>query len=194
MAESDNEKGNGDPQSKSTSEQFTDSLREAGLKAAELAKNPVARNMFAAGLVTAAAALTANKKFRSNVKQAGKDAQDVASSTADNASRIGAAIIGAATDAVRKLMGGEEETLTSKPARKPAAKKSAKTAAKKAPAKPAAPKAKAKAASTTGASPASKTKPKAAPKTAKAPAASKPAPKSRAKKTAPAPSESGDNA
>ncbi len=196
MAESDNEKGGGEPRSKTTSEQFTDSLREAGQKAAELAKNPVARNMFAAGLVTAAAALTANKKFRSNVKQAGKEAEKAATSTADNASKIGAAIIGAATDAVRKLMGSEEETLASKPARKPAARKSTKSAAKKAAPKASAGKAKAKASDTTTSSAASKPKAKtAAPKRAKAgtdtpKAASKP----RARKAAAAESSGDRNA
>lgn len=192
MAESDNEKGQDAPASKTTTEQFTDSLREAGQKAADLARNPVARNMFAAGLVTAAAALTANKKFRSNVKQAGKDAQDAAASTADNASKIGAAIIGAATDAVRKLLGSEEETLASKPARKAPAKKAAKPAAKKSAAKPTASKAKPKAKATEPAAPA---KAKAAPKRAKAaPVDPKPAPRSRAKK-APAASagSAGDN-
>ena len=35
---------------------FPDALKEAGQKAAELAQNPVARSMLAAGLVAAAAA------------------------------------------------------------------------------------------------------------------------------------------
>ena len=37
------------------SAKFNETLREAGQKAAELAQNPVARSMLAAGLVTAAA-------------------------------------------------------------------------------------------------------------------------------------------
>lgn len=186
MAESDKEQG-GEAQPKSASEQFTDSLREAGQKAAELAKNPVARNMFAAGLVTAAAALTANKKFRGNVAKAGKEAEKAAASSVDNASKIGAAIIGAATDAVRKLMGAEEETLASKPARKTAAKKRAKPAAKKSAAKSAAkPKAKSDGAAATTTTAKAQPKPKAkasAPKRAK-PASDTPktAPKSRARK------------
>ena len=39
---------------------FPDALKEAGQRAAELAQNPVALSMMAAGLVAAAAALPAN--------------------------------------------------------------------------------------------------------------------------------------
>ena len=58
---------------------MSDALRDAGKRASDLAQNPVARSMLAAGLVTAAAALTANKKVRDSVKEAGKDAQEAAS-------------------------------------------------------------------------------------------------------------------
>jgi len=108
-------------------------LQDAAARAAELSKSPVARSMLAAGLVTAAAALTANKKLRDNARKAGRDAADGVEAAADNASRIGAAIVTAATDAVRKIMAsfGEEEATPA--ARKPAARKPAakKPAAKK---------------------------------------------------------------
>jgi DNA-binding XRE family transcriptional regulator len=73
-------------------------------KVAELAENPVARSMLAAGLVTAAAALTANAKVRATVRDAGRDALDTAEAAADSATKIGAAIVTAATDAVRRLL------------------------------------------------------------------------------------------
>ena len=78
-----------------------DALREAGQKAAELAQNPVARSMLAAGLVTAAAALTSSRKVRDSVKEAGRDAAENAEAAADSASKIGAAIVSDATHAVR---------------------------------------------------------------------------------------------
>ena len=46
---------------RNAADMIPDALREAGKKAAELAQNPVARSLLAAGLVTAAAALAANK-------------------------------------------------------------------------------------------------------------------------------------
>ena len=62
----------GKGKSGSTAAMFPDALREAGQRAAELAQNPVARSMLAAGLVTAAAALTANAKVRKTVSDAAK--------------------------------------------------------------------------------------------------------------------------
>lgn len=81
-----------------------DALREAGAKAAELAQNPIARSMLAAGLLTAAAALGSNKKVRATVRENGRAAMDNAEAMADTASRVGAAIVTAATDAVRRAM------------------------------------------------------------------------------------------
>jgi hypothetical protein len=52
-------------------ERTTGALRDIGQKAADLANNPIARSMLAAGLVTAAAALTANTKARQNARKAG---------------------------------------------------------------------------------------------------------------------------
>lgn len=85
-------------------DRLPDALREAGAKAAELAQNPIARSMLAAGLVTAAAALTSSSKVRSGVREATRDALDSADAAADSAGKIGAAIVTAATEAVRRFM------------------------------------------------------------------------------------------
>jgi hypothetical protein len=103
-SKSNGNKAAGKNASKAKPSAMSSALRDAGDKAAELAQNPVARSMLAAGLVTAAAALTANKKVRSSVVEAGRDAQEAVEETADNASKIGAAIVTAATDAVRRLL------------------------------------------------------------------------------------------
>lgn len=83
-------------------------FREFAQKAVELANNPVARTMFAAGLVTAAAALTANKKVRENARKAGREAMDTAEEAAETASRMGTAMATAASDAFRKMMNIDE--------------------------------------------------------------------------------------
>ena len=140
-----------------TSDKMQQALRDAGNKAAELAQNPVARSMLAAGLVTAAAALTSSQKVRSTVRDASREALDnaeaAANTAADNASKIGAAIVTAATDAVRRLMAanggttakrqGAASTATGATAKKtPAKKRTPRTAGAKTPAarKAAAPK------------------------------------------------------
>jgi hypothetical protein len=83
-------------------------LREAGRRAADLARNPVARSLLAAGLVTAAAALAANKNVRDSAKRGARNAREAAEAAADaaadNANKIGAAMINAATEAVRRMM------------------------------------------------------------------------------------------
>src|SRR5687768_14283993 len=96
--------GGGSKSAKGASTGYADVLKEAGERAADLARNPVARSMLAAGLVTAAAALTANARVRKTVRDAGRDALDTAEAAADSASKIGAAIVTAATDAVRRLL------------------------------------------------------------------------------------------
>jgi hypothetical protein len=60
--------------------------------------------MMAAGLVTAAAALTANDRVRKTVRDAAREALDTAEAAADSAAEIGAAIVMAATDAVKRLL------------------------------------------------------------------------------------------
>jgi hypothetical protein len=83
-------------------------LKEAGQRATDLAQNPYARGLLAAGLVTAAAALAANKNVRDttrrNVKDATEAATEAAEVAADNAGKIGVAIINAATEAVQRML------------------------------------------------------------------------------------------
>lgn len=100
MAKSSNSK----PGPKASSKKST--MSSATDKLSELAQNPVARSMLAAGLVAAAAALSTNEKVRQGAKKAGRDALDGAEAAADNASKIGAAIVTAATETVRRLMAG----------------------------------------------------------------------------------------
>ena len=161
------------------SDKYAKALRDAGQKAAELAQNPVARSMLAAGLVAAAAALTANQKVRANTRKAMQDAADNAEAAADTASKVGAAIVTAATDAVRKMMGSERRDPASKPgpdtplrrssdasAAKTAKPKTKPAAAKPAAKKASAPRAKAASAGSTAAAP----KAKSGTKTRKSPA------------------------
>ena len=60
MAKSGEQKSGGGAKKRGAAAAFPDALKEAGQRAAELAQNPVARRMMAAGLGAAAAALTAN--------------------------------------------------------------------------------------------------------------------------------------
>jgi histone H1/5 len=115
-------------------------------KLAELAGNPLARSMLAAGLVAAAAALTTNQKVRQSAKKAGREALEGAEAAADNASKIGAAIVSAATDAVRRLMVTPTGTGAARPAKRAATAK--RSTAKRSGRKPAARKAAASAAAT----------------------------------------------
>jgi cobalamin biosynthesis Mg chelatase CobN len=81
-----------------------EAMREAGKRAADLAQNPYARSLFAAGLVAATAALAANKNVRETTRKNLRDATDAAGVAAENAGKIGAAIIEAATDAVQRML------------------------------------------------------------------------------------------
>jgi hypothetical protein len=158
------------------------SMAAATDKLTELANNPMARSMLAAGLVAAAAALTTNQKVRQSAKKAGQDALDGAGAAADNASKIGAAIVTAAAEAVRRLLPGDEAPAKGKSStgRKSAAGK-AKTAKGKA-AKPAG-RGRAKSAGAGNAAAKSAAKP-----------ASKPASKSAASRTKTASAASGRGA
>src|SRR3954471_5080491 len=95
-----------------SADKIPDALREAGRPAADLARNPVARGMLIATLATAAAALATNKNIRESAKKNARKAQSAAEAAADaaadSANRIGAAMIDAATDAVRRMMGDME--------------------------------------------------------------------------------------
>jgi len=122
-----------------------EAMREAGRRASELAQNPYARSLFAAGLVAATAALAANKNVREATRKNLREATDAAGVAAENAGKIGAAIIEAATDAVQRMLSlgadmagaavpGGGQTEASAPA--PAAPQPARTPPKrKAPAK-----------------------------------------------------------
>jgi hypothetical protein len=119
-----------------------EALRDAGRRATDLAQNPYARSLLAAGLVTAAAALAANKNVRDATRRNLKDASDAAEVAADNAGKVGAAIINAATEAVQRMLnlastgGGEaaEAAAPSTPAAEPARKRTTTPAAATAPA------------------------------------------------------------
>ncbi len=81
-----------------------EALREAGKRAAELSQNPYARSLLAAGLVAAAAALASNKNVREATRRNVKAAADAAEVGAENAGKIGIAIVNAATDAVQRML------------------------------------------------------------------------------------------
>jgi len=99
-------------------EAIPEALREAGRRAAELAQNPMARSLFAAGLVTAAAALAANKNVRDTTRKNLRDATDAAGVAAENAGKVGAAIVDAATDAIQRMLSlGAEMAGAAAPAR-----------------------------------------------------------------------------
>lgn len=150
---------------------ISDALRDASKKASDLAQNPYARSLLAAGLVAAAAALASNKNVRDVTRRNLRTATEAVEVGADNAGKIGVAIVNAATEAVQHLLSLTGAASAAASAAKPApaseAKSAAapkpKTAAKPRTAKPAAAKA-----------PAAKT---AAPRKA----AAKPAAKSAAK-------------
>ena len=127
---------------KNAADMIPDGLRDAGRRAAEMAQNPYARSLLAAGLVAAAAALAANKTMRSSAKKTARKAQSAAEAAADaaaeSANSIGAAMINAATEAVRRMMGeqGPAKAAAKPRAKAPAARKPAKPAATSLAAKP----------------------------------------------------------
>lgn len=96
------------PTGGTTNDRIPAALREFGQKAAELAQNPIARSVIAAGLVTAAAALTANQKVRDTAKKAARDAADTTEEAAANATRLGEALVTAATDTFRRMFNVDE--------------------------------------------------------------------------------------
>ncbi len=147
MAKNKSKRGANGNQSSSGGDRIPASLKEFGQKAADLAQNPVARSVIAAGLVTAAAALTANQKVRDTARKTARDAADATEEAAANASRVGEALVTAAADTFRKLFnldegtgrassgsssGGGEQTLTTPAKRTAKPKGGAKTGAKSA--------------------------------------------------------------
>lgn len=83
-------------------------LKEFGQKAADLVQNPIARSVIAAGLVTAAAALTANQKVRDTARKTAKDAADATEEAAANATKVGEALVTAAADTFRRMFNLDE--------------------------------------------------------------------------------------
>lgn len=81
-----------------------EALRDAGKRAAELAQNPYARSLLAAGLVAAAAALASNKNAREATRRNLRTATEAAEAGAENVGKVGIAIVNAATDAVQRMM------------------------------------------------------------------------------------------
>lgn len=83
---------------------MSDALRDAGRRASDLAQNPYARSLLAAGLVAAAAALASNKNVRDVTRKNLKAATDAVEVGADSAGKVGVAIVNAATDAVNRML------------------------------------------------------------------------------------------
>jgi len=146
---------------------ISDALRDASKKASDLAQNPYARSLLAAGLVAAAAALASNKNVREVTRRNLRTATEAVEVGADNAGKIGVAIVNAATEAVQHLLSLTGAASAAAAAAKPATGKAKATPAPK-PKAPAKPRAAAK--------PAAKKAP-----AAKAAAPRKPAAKSTAK-------------
>ncbi len=94
-----------------------EALRYAGRRAAELAQNPVARSLLAAGLVAVAAGLATNKNVREttrrNVREAQRATADAFDVAGDNANKMGAAIVNAVSDAVHKMVSAGAELVSS---------------------------------------------------------------------------------
>ncbi len=154
---------------------ISEALRDASKKASDLAQNPYARSLLAAGLVAAAAALASNKNVREVTRRNLRTATEAVEVGADNAGKIGVAIVNAATEAVQHLLSLTGAASAAAAAAKPAPAKAAakpKTAAKPRAAKPAA----AKAPAAKAAAPRAR-KPAAKAPAAKTAARAKPAPK-----------------
>lgn len=120
-----------------------EALRDAGKRAAEMAQNPYARSLLAAGLVAAAAALASNKNVREATRRNVRSATEAAEIGADNAGKIGVAIVNAATEAVQRMLnlGGVAAAGEAPAGEAPPAKTSAPKPAPRKRAAPSAPKA-----------------------------------------------------
>src|ERR1041384_1867269 len=81
-----------------------EALRDAGRRASDLAQNPYAKGLIAAGLVAAAASLASNKNLRKATRRNLKAAADTAEIGAGNAGKVGLAIVTAATEAVQQML------------------------------------------------------------------------------------------
>lgn len=108
---------------------ISDALRDASKKASDLAQNPYARSLLAAGLVAAAAALASNKNVREVTRRNLRTATEAVEVGADNAGKIGVAIVNAATEAVQHLLSLTGAASAAASAAKPAPAGKAKSAA-----------------------------------------------------------------
>lgn len=106
MAKGDKGKGRGGPDAAGSFgwDALPEALRDAGKRAADLAQNPYARSLLAAGLVAAAAALASNKKVREASRRNLKNAAEAVEVGTDSAGRIGLAMVNAATEAVQAVL------------------------------------------------------------------------------------------
>jgi hypothetical protein len=106
MAKGDKESANkqGAGSGKGEGADQAEALRDAGRRAADLAQNPYARSLLAAGLVAAAAALASNRSVREATRRNVKAMTEAAEVGAENAGRIGVAIVNAATEAVQRML------------------------------------------------------------------------------------------
>lgn len=100
-------------------------LRDSGKAAMKLAQNPMARELLSAGLIATAAAVTANSRARKAARQSGKEAGEAlsgaASAASDSATRIGAALVGAAEMAAQRFFGNDADASRDMPPKAPRA-------------------------------------------------------------------------
>lgn len=89
-------------------------LRDSGKVALKLAQTPAARELLSAGLLAAAAAVSAKSRSRNAGAAATTDPAanlaDVANMAADNAGKIGAAFVSAASEAAQRFFAKDAPT------------------------------------------------------------------------------------
>lgn len=88
-------------------------LRESGKAAIRLSQDPAARELLSAGLMAAATAIAANSRARKVAMDGGQQAKDAMGeavhSASDSATKIGAALIGAASVAAQRFFKLDEQ-------------------------------------------------------------------------------------
>jgi len=92
------------------------SLRDSGKAAIKLSQNPAARELLSAGLMAAATAIAANSRARKAAMDSGQQAKDAMGdavhSASDSATKIGAALVGAASVAAQRFFKLDEHRST----------------------------------------------------------------------------------
>lgn len=90
-------------------------LRESGKAAIKLSQDPAARELLSAGLMAAATAIAANSRARTAAMDGGQQAKDAMGeavhSASDSATKIGAALIGAANLAAQRFFKLDEQNV-----------------------------------------------------------------------------------